>query len=479
MEKNTYIRLMGLLLVLLLGTTVLRAQKDSSRIEYDLNLRANPGFGNQAPFLSTANQWDRHSFAPNSVSVWGTLHKELKVSPVFDYGFGAELDANLSEKETRFFPGELYVDAKAGPFVFTAGRKQAVYGNQDSLLSSGGMLWSRNARPMPRLSLESKGYIPVPFTHRFVEVTGGITHGWFIDSTVTTNTLLHYKYAGIRLGGSLPVRLNYSLHHVAQWAGTSPAYGTSPATFDNFLRVLLGKSGDESSPDTERYNTLGNHIISKNIGLEFALKHASIELYWQNIYEDKPIHYMYKTYNQEDGLWGLSLRMPNHKPLNRLVLEFLSTTDMSGPWHDLDGLIYGGADSYYNNGVYNNGWSFYGMTLGNPWLTSPKYNPGYEYGQVHFINNKVRVYHAAGTGSIGLLDYTAVFAYSRNFGTMQPFAGPDVCKQQYSWLLNTEMPFPHLKQTRLTMNVSGDVGEQYGNNFAFLLGLRWEGRLTW
>lgn len=471
--------LLALLPILVPGAGNMNAQSDSSRVEYDLNLRLNPGLGHHAPFLSTANQWDRHSFTPNSLTAWGTVHKRLKANSVFDYGFGVELDANLSTTETRLFPGELYVDTKTGPFVFTAGRKQAVYGNQDSLLSSGGMLWSRNARPMPRLSLESYGYIPVPFTHRFVEVKGGLIHGWFIDSTVTSNTLLHYKYAGIRLGGSMPVHLNYSLHHVAQWAGSSPEYGTSPATFDNFLRVLMGKSGDESAPSTERYNTLGNHIISKNIGLEFTFKHANVEVYWQNIYEDKPIHPMYKTYNQEDGLWGLSLKFINYKPLNRLVLEFLSTTDMSGPWHDLDGLIYGGSDSYYNNGVYPNGWSFYGMTQGNPWLTSPKYNPNYEGGQVSFINNKVRLYHVAGTGSIGLLDYTAVLAYSRNYGTSKHISLPIVCKEQFSWLLNTEMPCPYIKQTRLTMSFSGDRGEQYGNNYALLLGLRWEGRLTW
>jgi len=479
MGKNAYILRLFLLLTIWVATTTLSAQRDSSLLDYDLNLRSTVGLGKQAPFLSTANQWDRFSFTPNSLALWGTVHKHLKEHSAFDYGFGAEFDANISPTETRIFPGELYVDAKAGPFVFTAGRKQAIYGNQDPLLSSGGMLWSRNARPMPRLSLESFGYIPVPFTHRFVEVKGGITHGWFIDSTVTKHTLLHYKYAGIRLGGTLPVHLNYTLHHVAQWAGTSPQYGTSPATFANFLRVLMGKSGDESAPATERYNTLGNHIISKNLGLEFSFKNVNLEVYWQNIYEDKPIHYMYKAYNYEDGLWGLSLHMPKNKLLDHLLLEYLSTTDMSGPWHDLDGLIYGGSDNYYNNGVYPNGWSFYGMTLGNPWLTSPKYNANYENGAVSFFNNKVRVYHVAGTGHVGPLDYTGVFAYALNYGTMHPLSVTTICKKQYSWMLNTEMPCPYINQTRLTMGFSGDLGKQYGNNYALLLGLRWEGRLAW
>lgn len=469
---------LSLVVLTLPGAGFITAQVRHTVVDYALNLKLNPGLGDIAPFLSTANQWDRHSFTPNSASMWGSLHKRLQEPPLFDYGFGLELDATASPTETRLFPGELYLDAKAGPLMVTAGRKQAQYGNQDALLSSGGMLWSRNARPMPRISLESFGYIPVPFTHRYVEVMGGMTHGWFEKNTVVTNTLLHYKYAGIRLGGKLPVRLNYSLHHVAQWGGKSPTYGTSPATLENWLRVVMGKSGDESAPSTERYNTLGNHIISKNIGLEFSFSKLDVDVYWQNIYEDKPVHYMFKAYNQEDGLWGLSLRPKHGKLLNRLVLEFLSTTDMSGPWHDLDGLIYGGSDSYYTNGVYVNGWTFHGMTLGNPWLTSPKYNPNYEGGQVRITNNKIRLYHVAGSGRLGKADYTAIFAYSKNYGNPQPVSVPYDCKEQFSWSIQTEMPFPYMRQTRLTLNLAGDVGEQYGNNVALLLGLRWEGQLT-
>ena len=180
---------------------------------YDLDVRSVLGTGNFAPFLSTANQYDRHSITPNNVSVWGTLHKPMRPTATFDYGFGTELDANLSSQEKRFFPGELYAEGKAWFLIFTAGMKRAVYGNNDPVLSSGGMIWSRNSRPIPRLSIESDGYLKVPYTKGLLEVKGGLTHGWFTDSTVTKHTLLHYKYAGIRLGGACPVRLNYTLHH--------------------------------------------------------------------------------------------------------------------------------------------------------------------------------------------------------------------------------------------------------------------------
>lgn len=477
--KNTLNRHLLLLMSLMSCVCQLAAQEKQDTLVFDLNVRTALGVGEIAPFLSSANQFDRHSTTPNNLSLWGTAHKYLSKDDLFDYGLGVELDINASPTEQRLFPGELYVEGKLWEFVFTAGRKQSVYGNQDALLSSGGILWSTNSRPIPRLSLESMDYISVPFTSGYIQVKGGLTHGWFTDNTVTKNTLLHYKYAGIRLGGKLPVQINYTFHHAAQWAGTSPVYGTSSATWDNFLRVLMGKEGDSSSPDTEQYNTLGNHIISKNLGLEIQLTKVHFELYWQNIYEDKPIHYMYKSYNQEDGLWGLSVCLPNYKPVNRVLLEFLSTTDQSGPWHDLDGVIYGGQDGYYNNGVYTNGWSYYGMTIGNPWLTSPKYNSGYEEGDVSFENNVVRLYYIAGMGRIGTIDYTARFAYSQNFGTNVSTTYNLVEKDQLSWSLNTEIPCPFIRHTVMTLGWAGDIGDQYGTNQALLLGLRWNGCLTW
>lgn len=446
---------------------------------FEVGTRAVLGTSDWAPFLTAANAYDRHSITANNLTLWGALAKPVRAHRFVDYGFGAEVDLNLSPDEQRLFPGEVYAQAKWWRLVFTGGMKRAVYGNQDPLLSAGGTLWSRNARPMPRLSLESMGYIPVPLTAGLIEVNGGLTHGWFSDKTVTKHTLLHYKYAGVRLGGHWPVRLNYTLHHVAQWAGTSPVYGVSPVTWDNYKRVLLGRSGDEQAPATERFNTLGNHIISKNLGLDLRFPTFELALYWQNLYEDKPVNLMYKAYNRKDGLFGLSLLLPRTKPLNRLVLEFLSTTDQSGPWHDLDGVIYGGRDSYYNNGVYPNGWSFYGMTQGNPWLTSPRYNPGYDPDQglnVGIKNNRVRLYHLAGQGRFGTWNYQVTLAYSDNYGLSgQPY----IRKEQLSWFLDVATPFRFLPQTEMTAGCAGDLGRQYGNNLALAVGLRWRGALSW
>jgi hypothetical protein len=355
------------------------------------------GTGMYAPFLSTANQYDRFSLKPNTLSVWGTLNKAIKKSKDFDYGFGLELDGNTSFHENRFFPGEIYVQGKIYFLNVYAGCKQQVFGNQDEELSSGGMLWSQNSRPMPKIAIESNGFIPVPFTRGYLEVKGGLSHGWFNDQSVIQNLLLHHKYGYVRLGGSLPVNLTYGIQHVAQWGGRSVQYGTMPVTWDNYFRIFMGKSGSSTANWSDQENTLGNHILSQNLGLDVILKFVDISFYWQNITEDPPTKFIDNTPNVEDGLWGMSVRIPYFKPLNHFVFEYLSTTDMSGPWGDLDGVVYGGADNYYRNGNIPNGWTYKGMTIANPWITSPKYN---QDGSTSTTNDVVRLYYFSGAGVI-------------------------------------------------------------------------------
>jgi len=457
-----------ILLLTLTGFTTLGAQQRADTIEYSLNAFFNGGTGHYAPFLSTVNQFDRYSITPNGFSTWGTLHKASVRT--FDYGFGAEVSANLTPTENRLFPGELYVEGKIGPFLAVLGMKREVFGNQDAELSSGGLLYSQNSRPIPALTFETNGWVDVPFLNGYLEFSGGMANGKFTDVTVTKNTMMHHKWLHGRIGGRFPVTINYGLHHVAQWAGESPVFGASKANLENFMRVFLAKSGSIDGPATEYFNALGNHIVSQNLGLSLKLTNVSVDLYWQNINEDKPILRMNKAYNKRDGLWGVSVRMPTFKPLHSFVAELLSTTDQNGPWHDLDGVILGGTDSYYNNGVYPNGWSFYGRAVGNPWLTSPIYNTD---GGVGFQNNCVRLFYVAGMGEVNDFKYRFTTAYSKNWGLAARVMPPS--KDQFSGQLEVSHALPFVKNTDASVGVSCDRGSKYGNNLAVLIGLRYYG----
>jgi hypothetical protein len=170
-----------LLLVIKIASLSAQTEDRSNKADsvwYDFNLRSVLGTGNYAPFLTVANQYDRHSIQPNQLSLWSSVHQPVSHAARFDYGYGIELDAQVAKNVHQVFPGELYLEGKGGPFLLIAGRKHAVYGNQDPQLSSGGLIWSRNSRPIQRVSIETDGYVTVPFTRGLREVQGGLTHGW-------------------------------------------------------------------------------------------------------------------------------------------------------------------------------------------------------------------------------------------------------------------------------------------------------------
>ena len=458
-------------LILLLASVLIQAQSQPDSVRYTINARFNGGTGTYAPFLSTTNQYDRFDISPNSLAVWGTMHKEVKNLKTFDYGFGVELDGNISTTRNRFFPGELYAQGKMYFLNVYAGSKRQVFGNQDEELSSGGMLWSQNSRAMPKLTIESNGFVTIPYTKGFLEVKGGLTHGWFDNQKNLDGLLLHHKYAYIRLGGDLPVTINYGVQHVAQWGGESDLYGTMPVTWNNYFRIFSGSSGSSTASWSDRENALGNHIISQNLGLDLKFKTALISLYWQSIAEDSPVvKLITNTPTIEDGLWGMTVKLPGFQPLNHFVFEYLCTTDQNGPWHDLDGVIYGGLDGYYTNGLIPNGWSYKGMTIGNPWLTSPKYNKD---GSTSITNNTARLYYFSGKGSIKSVNYRLTLAYSENFGLTAPIYKNS--QKQLSWQLETSTAAKFIKNTQISLGISGDRGSMYGNNLALILGVSYSG----
>jgi len=258
---------------------------------------------------------------------------------------------------------------------------------------------------------------------------------------------------------------------VAQWGGQSNVYGSMPVTLDNYFRIFLGSSGSSTASWGDKENALGNHIVSQNLGLDFKFTNAKVSLYWQSIAEDSPVKkFITNTPTIEDGLWGMSVKLPGFQPLQHVVLEYLSTTDQNGPWHDLDGVIYGGQDGYYNNGMIPNGWSYKGMTIGNPWLTSPKYNND---GSTTIVNNTVRLYYFSGKGSIKSVNYRLTLAYSKNYGLTAPIYPES--KDQLSWQLETSTALKYIKNTQISVGISRDRGSMYGNNLALLLGVSYSG----
>ncbi len=466
MFRNSYI----VCICLLLLSTIANAQRDT--IKYEVGFTGVGSTGTYAPFWLQSANYGQISASPNSANMNVGFSKDFnKKSRVFDYGFKADLLLHTYDNKTKAYFHEAYLKARLSVLDLIVGAREEHLGTQDSSLSCGGFLFSKNARPMPKITLGVERFTPVPFTKGYLEVKGAVAHGWFTDNIAVTDLLLHHKYIYFRVGGSLPFHFQYGVDHVAQWGGNVPGIGQQPTSLSDYLKIVMGSSGGSSALETDQINALGNHIISQSMKIDYRITNFIISGYWQNISEDSP-KFMTNTMNKPDGLWGVSIRSKKFPIIKGLAYEYLNSTDQSGPFHDKDGIVYGGADSYFQNGVYPNGWTYFSRTIGTPFISSPLYNKN---GQVYIMNNRVQVHHIGLEGDICGYNYKALCSFTKNYGSYSsPY--PEMIRNT-SLLLEVKKQFPKLSNIELGCSVGADIGKLYGNSVGCMVSVRKRGNL--
>jgi len=469
MKKLTYI-----IIIFILLPYSIYAQNDT--IKYDVGFTGVTSHGNYSPFWLQSRQYGKISTDPYSADIMIGINKEMNnETKLVDYGFKANLLVRTAATKSDIYFHEMYVKARLSVFDMIIGSREEHLGNQDSTLSCGGILFSQNARPMPKITIGIEHFTPVPFTKGYLELKGALAHGWFTDNTYVKNAWLLHNYVYARLGGKLPVHFEYGLDHVAQWGGYSPnpELGQQPTSLNAFKKILLGKSGGSDAILSDQINALGNHIISKSMKVEVDIADYKISGYWQNISEDGPIKKMWESMNRPDGLWGISLKNKQFPFVKGILYEYLNTTDQSGPYHDKDGIVYGGADSYFTNGTYSSGWSYYSKTIGTPFISSPSYNTD---GTLSTTNNRVQVHHIGIEGDIYGYQYLLLSSYSKNYGSYSVPLGVEK-KKKASVLMEVKKQFPTLSNIEIGCSVAADYGKLYGNSVGFMLSIRKTGDL--
>ncbi len=459
-----------LILFLLLVPGILNAQRDS--IKYNIELLGELSTGTYAPFWLQSNQYGKISEQPDNGGILLGVEKKMnKPGNLFDYGFKANLYISSYKNTTNINYHELYLKARLLVFNLNIGAKEEIIGNQDSSLSSGGLLFSKNSRPMPKITIGIEQFTPVPYTKGYLEIKGALSHGWFTDNIYSQNLLLHHKYLYLKIGGKLPIHIQYGIDHVAQWGGTVPVYGKQPSDLSAFKSIFLGGAGGADATMNDQLNALGNHIISQSMRLDANVNDFRLAAYWQNLNEDGPIRVIWNSMNLPDGLWGISIRNNNCRYISGIVFEYLNTTDQTGPFHDKDGIIYGGNDSYFMNGIYRNGWNYYMRTIGTPFITSPVYNNNV----IYTLNNRVQVHHIGIEGNISGYNYKFLSSFSKNYGSYSnPFT---TMKPNTSLLLDVNRNFPKLWNTNVDCSLGADIGQLYGNSAGILISIKKTGDL--
>lgn len=450
----------------------LHAQPKTPEVAASLTTLAGQG----TPFWLISNRQGKISTDPAMAALTLTAFARPDTGKVFDIHYGAELYARQGRSGDLWLH-QLYAGITWRDLLeLRAGLWEEVIGSREPRLSTGSIIWSGNARPVPKVHIATPGYINIPYSKGYAEVSGLLSQGWFVDDRFVSNVLLHHKNIYFRLGGTLPVNIYYGFNHIGMWGGKSPLYDLPfPTGLDSYYRIFFNRSGKTSipgTPPTWENHKFGNTLASRNYGIDLNLQSVSAGAYYQEIIEDGSGK---RRRNFPDGLWGAFLRITD-KPrlLQAIVYEYLQTTDQSGPTHnDEDGNIIGGNDNYFNHAIYQSGWTYYGHTIGTPLITSPVHNglerfSGLPAHRIH--NNRVRAHHLGFEGTLlSNWNYRSLITWSRNYGRHSvPFDNP---ADQLSVMLEVSRQLPR-HGLQLSLTIAADRGELYGDNHGLMLNVR-------
>ncbi len=428
--------------------------------------------GDAAPSLLHTNTNGNISSLPHSTNLsLGIIKPATRPNRWFDYDGAIVLTGRLqSAQQTSFhspkpeitgYFRELYAHVRLYIVDITAGIHPVYYGAGDPELTGGSLWLSNNAHPIPRITVGLDNWTPIPGLFGYAELKGGITHGWLNDNNkIVSKTLFHHKFIGGRIGGKLPINISYEFHHVAQWGGYSDISGDLGNDLSAFKNIFAAKGGGVTS--NERLNAQGNHILSQQLCLIAKGNGWQVDVYWQDMQEDGRPRFIGCGQNARDGLWGIHASQTHWRYISGLTLEFLQTTDQSGPYHDRDGYVFGGNDNYYYNIVYAQGWTYFGRCMGSSFC-SPQ-------------NNRVMAYFAGLKGDIYGFRYRAVYTHATSYGT---YKAPLPKQTTNAFLLEVKKRVQKAWDLEFGLSLAGDVGDkEHKGSYGFMFTITKQGLIT-
>ncbi|MBD2751413.1 capsule assembly Wzi family protein [Spirosoma validum] len=451
----------------------------------------------RTPFWLRANQFGT---VPNSAPV-GTLRAGITGSVLLTdtagayarkapsrawvLNYSAEAVGNAG-KENQLLVPEYYVKLAHRQLELVVGRRREVIGLVDTLLSSGSYSWSGNALPIPKIRFGTKGFAPIG-RKKWLAINAFIAHGWFANTAYMKHSFLHQKSIIFRVGKpTSALRIYAGINHNAQWAGHSDSLdyhyavnGQLPNQLSDFPNVLFAirMDGLNNSRVTsfDYVNMYGNHIGNYDFGVELRLPTVAVVLYHQHSFDDLS-GILFR--NTPDGLSGIRIQPIRHGSsmfrVENFLIEFLSTLNQSGPAFDPNvNQTETGADNYFNNQQYQDGWSYKDHILGTPFITLKKdiKSENQTNTQWAINNNRVQVAHMAMQATIAQrMNIVAKISYSKNYGIP---SGPLLTvPSQWSSLVQLGVPLSWLGGTLLTASAAADFGQLYANAIGAYVGLR-------
>lgn len=468
-------------------------------ISYSVEMSGTVSDGDNAPLWLSANKQGVNSTNANSAYERASVFRDIATdsSRVWKRGYG--LDIMLSQNATStFLIHQAFFEATYKKINITAGAKEREIDLRNNDLTSGGLSLGINSTPIPQ-ALVYVDYFSVPYTNQWWKFRGRMGYGmttdgrwqrtWVApDSKRTSNILYHEKALYTRIGreDKFPLTYEIGIQMFAQFGGTS--YNITGRNYHDKKEPLknssnlkafwhafwpMGSDGDVT--DGTQTNVSGNQLGSYNMALQWKGRDWHVRGYFERFFEDHSM--LTVQYGIYDHLVGIDASLPSNKFISNVLVEHLSTKDQSGPvYHDPTSSMpdaIAGIDNYYNHNNYT-GWQHWGMTIGNPLITSPIYNSPHH---LTFYNNRIQAWHIGLSGNPNSeVSWKMLMSFTKNWGTYNyPFA--DVKKQQYYMLEVRYAPKRlHGWYTKLALGL--DHGTVIGNSIGAQLSIHKTGILT-
>lgn len=376
------------------------------------------------PFYITHNRWGSVSDKQDAF-----LGGEINFSRGITDNLGIESKVGFRNENLY----EVYAGANWKEFVLYAGRRRQILGGfENNNLSTGSLALGSNSLPIPQVGVEID-YFSLPLSYGYVKLKGGLSHGWFEADRHISKPLLHQKYAKvlIDLDNLIGARAYSSLIHFAQYGGVSPLGDKQPSSFNDFVKVFFGQGIPNPLGGTAgESNAVGNHVGITEWTWDQRIGRHRIQINYQKPFEDQgSMQYI----SLKDFLVGLRLQYPEDSKIKSIYFEWVRSLSQSGPGlpdpsgvttnqEENYGYEFGGRDDYYNNWLYQSGWTYNQRVLSNPlfltydWALNFLQNfPNYN-NQV--INNRINAFHLGALVDMNdNLSLRGMLTYSVNHGT--------------------------------------------------------------
>lgn len=481
-------------------------------IHYDGTLLLETSSGDFAPYFMASNRYGVLTQSDNVLLNLG-FHRDLDLERRFSWTYGARAVTGYSSAVSyeRYLPAnggswttheerpaaiwlqELWGGVKFRGVVLQAGMWQEGSSWLDNDLSSGDLIHSPNARPIPQVKLGFVDFQNIPFTKGWAQIGGYFTfgkffqNGWLEDhynyynSLITTRELYCYREIFFRSNPEKPLSVTIGAQAATLFGGDTFKYLNghmyeavqNPKNLKAFWKAFL------PTPNSGENFYEGQHLGSWDFMARYRLNSGDeLKGYFQWHWEDGSG--MAKR-NGFDGLWGISYTRATPWWVDGAVLEYVDFTNQSGPvhfapqFHEGSGITTEatGADNYYNN-LMHNAFANHGMSLGTPMCMSPIYNRD---GYPQFKYNKFRGVHLGVSGHLTEdLTYTMKFQWRRSTGSaFLPLRDP---VHSTSFSLQGDWKVRRVPGLSTTLQLAMDKGKMPGDSYGALIGVSYEGLFT-